>query len=386
MGSIGRYILRMTLGAFVLVLTCLTAIIWITYAMRDIDLMTSQGQTILVFIHMTSLLLPMLMLVIAPVAFAIVVAYVLNKLTSDSEIIVMNAAGMSPWLLFRALFAAALVVSLFVAFVSAYLSPECLRQLRRWSTNVRADVVANIMQPGKFLVIDRGLTIHIRAREPNNTLVGILVDDRRDSKEAKTVLAEQGQIIEGQRGSFLLMKNGSVQIRKPNQGAPTIVNFDTYGFDLSQFANNARAVTFTARERYTWELFAPDPNDPVFLREPRQFKAEFHDRMMAPIYPLVFVVIAYMYLGAPRTTRQSRAIAVLSNITGVALLRFTGFASVVLSTYEPRAILIQYVVVGLVFAFGFFAISRGLVIEPPTWMMNAISDVSARLSRRFATA
>ena len=386
MGSIGRYILRMTLAAFVLVLTSLTAIIWMTYAMRDIDLMTSQGQTILVFISMTSLLIPMLMLVIAPIAFAIVVAYVLNKLTSDSEIIVMNAAGMSPWLLFRAFFAAALVVSVFVAFVSAYLSPECLRQLRRWSTNVRADVVANIMQPGKFLVVEHGLTIHIREREPNNVLVGILVDDRRDPKEAKTVLAERGQIIEGQRGSFLLMKNGSVQLRKSSQGAPTIVNFETYGFDLSQFANNARAVKFTARERYTWELFAPDPDDPVFLREPRQFQAEFHDRVMTPIYPLAFVVIAYVYLGAPRTTRQSRAIAVLSTVAGVATLRFAGFASTVVGTYEPMALAIQYIAAGLVFGFGLFAISRGLVIEPPAWMMNAIADISTRLSRRFATA
>ena len=119
MGSIGRYIFRTTLAAYVLVLLSLTALIWVTYALRDIDLMTSQGQTMLVFFAMTSLLIPMLVLVIAPLAFVIVVAYVLNKLTSDSEIIVMNAAGMSPWVLFRGFFAAAIVVSIFVGFVSA---------------------------------------------------------------------------------------------------------------------------------------------------------------------------------------------------------------------------------------------------------------------------
>jgi lipopolysaccharide export system permease protein len=49
MGSIGRYIFRTTLAAYVLVLLSLTALIWVTYALRDIDLMTSQGQTMLVF-------------------------------------------------------------------------------------------------------------------------------------------------------------------------------------------------------------------------------------------------------------------------------------------------------------------------------------------------
>ena len=74
MGSIGRYILRTTIGAFFLVLASLTAIIWVSYALRDIDLMTSQGQTILTFIEITSLVVPQLVLVIAPVAFVIAVA------------------------------------------------------------------------------------------------------------------------------------------------------------------------------------------------------------------------------------------------------------------------------------------------------------------------
>jgi lipopolysaccharide export system permease protein len=53
MGSIGWYIFRTTLGAFVLILVSLTALIWLATALRDLDLMTSQGQTILVFIGIT---------------------------------------------------------------------------------------------------------------------------------------------------------------------------------------------------------------------------------------------------------------------------------------------------------------------------------------------
>ena len=114
MGSINRYIFRTTLGAFLIVLVSLTAVIWVTQALRDIDIMTSQGQTILVFVGITGLIIPLLVLVIAPIALLIAVAHVLNKLSNDSEIIVMNAAGMSPWVLFRAFMTAALVVSLLV--------------------------------------------------------------------------------------------------------------------------------------------------------------------------------------------------------------------------------------------------------------------------------
>ena len=155
MGSIGRYIFRTTLGAFLVVLVSLTAVIWVTQALRDIDLMTSQGQTILVFVGITGLIIPLLVLVIAPIALVIAVAHVLNKLSTDSEIIVMNAAGMSPWVLFRGFMAVAIVVSLMVAAISAYFAPEGLRMLRDWLTEVRANVVSNIVQPGRFTSIEK---------------------------------------------------------------------------------------------------------------------------------------------------------------------------------------------------------------------------------------
>src|SRR5262245_30835193 len=332
-----------------MVLGSLTALLWVSYALRDIDLMTSQGQTILTFIAITSLLIPQLVLVIAPVAFVIAVAHVLNKLATDSEIIVMNAAGMSPWLLFRAFFAVALMVAVLVMFVSAYLSPECLRLLRRWASEVRADVVANVVQPGRFLTLERGLLFHIRERQPNGVLVGIFVDDHRNPKEEVTLLAEQGQILESQGAAFLLLRNGSVQRHRSDEREPTIVNFDSYAFDLSSFSHNTRNLTYPARERFSWELLMPDPNDSVFQREPAQFRAELHDRIAAPLYPLAFVVIAYVYLGAPRTTRQNRALAICSAITCVATLRLAGFVSVVGGAQVPIMLGLQYVALAAAF-------------------------------------
>ena len=100
MGSIDTYIFRTTLASFALVLVSLTGVIWITQALRGIDLMTSQGQTIVTFLGITSLVIPALVLIIAPIALMIAITHTLNKLATDSEIIVMNAAGFSPFRLF----------------------------------------------------------------------------------------------------------------------------------------------------------------------------------------------------------------------------------------------------------------------------------------------
>src|ERR1700709_603645 len=68
MGSIDKFIFRTTLASFALVLVSLTGVIWITQALRGIDLMTSQGQTIITFLGVTSLIIPSLVLIISPIA------------------------------------------------------------------------------------------------------------------------------------------------------------------------------------------------------------------------------------------------------------------------------------------------------------------------------
>src|ERR1044072_3748544 len=154
MGSIGRYIFRTTFGAFLVICASVTALMWITQALRDIDLMTNQGQSLFVFIGITGLIIPLLVLIIAPIALMIAVAHVLNKLGNDSELIVMNAAGMQPWFIFWPFLAAGIVVSVMVAVVSVYISPKCLRELRLWIAQVRADVISNSVKPGRFAVVD----------------------------------------------------------------------------------------------------------------------------------------------------------------------------------------------------------------------------------------
>jgi lipopolysaccharide export system permease protein len=386
MGSISRYIFRTTLGAFLIVLISLTTVIWVTQALRDIDIMTNQGQSILVFIGITGLLIPLLILVIAPIALLIAVAHVLNKMSNDSEIIVMNAAGMSPWILFRAFMAAAIVVSLFVGAISAYFAPKGLRMLRDWVTEVRANVVSTIVQPGRFRAIEAGVTIHIRERRPNGQLAGIFLDDRRNPNERLTVLAEIGELLDNSSGTFLVLQKGIVQRYETGQRDPAMVAFDRYAFDLSQFAGGAQAVKYSIRERYLWQLLFPDPKDQNYVEQPDQFRAELHDRLLAPFYPIAFVVIAYAYLGAPRTTRQSRTLSMVGAIGCVALLRLIGFVSTIFGVAIPWMLGLQYLAIAAAIGTGLYVIRRGLILEPPTFITDWLAALTERFSQRFATS
>ena len=190
-----------------------------------------------------------------------------------------------------------------------------------------------------------GVTIHIRERRSNGQLLGIFLDDRRNPAERITVLAETGELVDNDNGTFLVLQNGIVQRHEANERDPAMVKFDRYAFDLSQFAGGPQAVKYSIRERYLWQLMFPDPKDPFYVEQPGQFRAELHDRLIAPLYPIAFVVIAFAYLGAPRTTRQSRTLSMLGAIGGVALLRLIGFISTMFGATMPWLLPVQYIAI-----------------------------------------
>ena len=94
MRILSRYVFRQTAGALVLILVSLTGVVWIAVALRQLELMTTQGQDALRFLAMTTLAIPSMMALIAPIALLIAAIHVLNRLNSDSELIVMTAGGM----------------------------------------------------------------------------------------------------------------------------------------------------------------------------------------------------------------------------------------------------------------------------------------------------
>src|SRR3954453_17753056 len=383
MGSIDKYIFRTTLTAFAMVLVSLTGVIWITQALRGIDLMTSQGQTILTFLGITSLVIPALVQIISPIALMVAISHTLNKLATDSEIIVMNAAGFSPIRLFRPFALATCAVALLVAFIAVFLAPDGLRRIKQWDAEITADVLTNILQPGRFAQLDQNLTIRIRERQPGGLLAGIFIDDRRDPKERVTIIADHGTVLKNERGSFLVLENGNLERFEAGKRDPALVAFGRYAFDMSKFSNQGHDVALGIRERYLWELLAPADNDPVYMQLPGQFRAELHDRFMAPIYPFAFAALTFAFLGAPRTTRQSRNFSIGGSILAVFGVRMAGFACSVVAVKPPLAAVVQYLMLAVSIGASIWIIVGGIVLEPPVAVIEAVNRWNARLLRLF---
>jgi lipopolysaccharide export system permease protein len=371
--------------AFLITLVTLTVVIWFTQAMRDFDLITSERQTLFVFMGITGMIVPLLVMIIAPIALMVSAGHVLNRLSSDSEIIVMNAAGVSPWRLLRPFLAAAFLVSLLVAVIAAYISPRALRELRDWSSQVRADILTNIVQPGRFTSIGGDLTFDIADRRPNGLLLGIFVDDRRDPNEQATYLAEQGEIVKNAQGTFLVLEHGSIQRLQAGHIDPRILSFDRYPFDLSKFTSGPQNGMYTVREKYIWELIWPQADDTLYASQPDQYRSELYDRLATPLYPLAFAILTFMFLGPPQTTRQSRTLALAGLIGSALALRLVGFVSVIVGVRFPSVLAVQFIAIAGAIIVGLVQISRGKTIEHGTMATRLVNAISERVAQATAS-
>ena len=364
MDIIGRYIFRQTANSLVMILVTLTVIVWMTTALRQLSLMTNQGQSFLIFLKITSLAMPNLISIVAPVALLISTLHTLNRLSGDSELIVLSASGSTTWRVMKPYLLLGVLVMGFVVFSNAWLTPESMRILRDYTIKVRTDLISQVLQPGKFAAPEKGLTIHIAERAANGDLRGLMIHDERDESQHMTYLAEEGEIIkrEGDQ-ALLIMRNGHIQRQEDKSKTASIVIFDSYIFDLSQFGPKEGPRDYKPRERYLSELLNPDVKDPYYKSNAGKFVSELHDRLSNPLYPILFVLIVGVYLGAPRTTRDSRLKDLFAAFGVAAALRVVGLAGVNMAAKSMTGIAILWgvPVIGILIA----ALMIHFQIRPP---------------------
>jgi lipopolysaccharide export system permease protein len=342
-----RYVFRQVANAFVIILVTLTTIVWLATALKQLDLIISQGQGFVLFLKMTVLSLPGLMALIAPNAMLMASLYTLDRMNGDSELIVMTAAGAPVWRIGAPFVVLASMVCVVILICNLWVMPASMRALRALITQVRTDVISQVLQPGRFSSTEPGLTFHIRDRSPTGDLLGLLVHDERDDKLVMSYLAERGRIISNDDGAYLVMFDGHVhryEVKDPSKGVQ-IVAFDQYVLNISDFsAKDTSSKELRPRERYLSELLNPDPNLLKNKGASGQLRTELHDRFSTPFYPLLFAFLAVAVLGHARTTRESRWAQILV-AAGIALgLRVSGLTASNLVTLSAGATPLVYVI------------------------------------------
>lgn len=290
-----KYIGKQLVHATLLVAISLTSIVWLTQALRYIDFIVNQGVSIGLFVKLTLLLVPTLLLTILPPAYFCAIIFVYNKMKVDSELVVMQSMGLDKWKLTRPALRVGVLFTLVAYFISLYLQPLSMHGFRELQSFLRNNYVSILLQEGVFSSPVDGLTVFIRERHDDGTLKGILVQDSRKAGNEITMMANQGMLVQTPTGPRFLLEKGNRQEMK--DGKLSLLYYDSYTLDISLYTGGGRGAARDPQELYLPELIKYDPA--VSEVENNKRRAEMHQRLLWPAYviTLTFVALAFMLSG-----------------------------------------------------------------------------------------
>ena len=342
MTLIERYIFRNAGIATLTTLGALAGVVWIVQALRGIDIITTNGQTIFTYLQLTTLAVPNLILAVIPIALLLSCIHTINTLNTNTELVVLTASGASNWSVAKPMLVLALLCSLFVGLVGHIVSPYSLVKLRQYVTEMRADLVSIIVREGAFNEVEEGLTFHVARREAGGILGGILISDDRDPDTSIIYTANHGIVTRIPEGSFLKLKDGEIQQTGVEDGSVSVVKFDSYIFDLSSLSGKTTVGSRKAKERFTWELINPDVNDKVYQNHPGRFRSQLHERFAEMLWPFAYVLMILAFAGQTRSNRQSYSASVGAAATSVVVARGFGFSAITALRADPSAVFLVY--------------------------------------------
>ena len=289
---VSRYVLRQLLGPLAFTTVALLAVVWLTQSLSFVDMIINRGLSAIRFIYLLLLLTPGFLLLIIPIALFSAILYTYHRLTYDSEIVVMRAAGISQNSLAVPALALAGMAAVFGYLLSLYLMPLGFRTFKDLQWVIRSNQAAVLLQDGAFNPIGNGVTAYIRERGPNGELRGILVHDQRDPKRPVTVMAEQGVLLAGDGGQprFVFFE-GNRQELDVEKGQLSILYFERNAIDLDILGEAPGARWREPAERFLPSLLWPgDSKDDIAYAN--ELRAEGHNRLVMPLYAIVLAALA----------------------------------------------------------------------------------------------
>ncbi len=358
MSLLQRYIFSQAFIPALLSLTALAILALLTQSLQTLDLIVENRQSAATFFYITILALPQLIGIILPLAVFMAAIYALNRMTSDSELSVAKANGVSPWSIGTPILRLGVYALLIHLFINLVLQPLSFQQMRKEILKVRTDIASQMIQPGEFVTPAPELTVYTKELLPDGELRDVLIHDARDPDSVTTHIAKEGRLIRSEQSTSLLLRNGTLQ-SPLSDGGLDVVAFETYQLDLSDVVALDNVLRLKSSDKFLHDLLRPDPRDYITPKSRRELSAEGHARLAAPLYnvALILLALAFLLRGQYSKLGQNRKITICA-VLGFGI-RLLGFGLASSAEGDPALNPIQYFIPISVIGFSlFFLVKR----------------------------
>lgn len=297
MARFDRYMLSQLMVLFGFFSLVLVLIYWINRAVSLFDQLIADGQSATVFLEFTALSLPSVMRLALPLAAFAAAVYVTNRMTTESELTVVQATGYSPFRLARPVLYFGLIVALMMSVLMHFLVPMSSARLAEREAEISRNITARLLTAGQFLEPVDGLTFYIRDITPAGELLDIFLSDNRGTSEQITYTASKAFLVRENETTQLVMLEGMVQTLRTRDQRLFTTSFDDFAFNISSVLGEQGLRGRRASHVPTWELLRPTQALQDETRNSAaQLLARAHDRFSQSILGTVAALLGFSAL------------------------------------------------------------------------------------------
>lgn len=297
MTKFDRYMLSQFMVLFGFFALVLVSIFWINKAVRMFDRLIGDGQTAWIFLEFTALTLPAVIGVVLPIAAFAASVYVTNRLSTESELTVMQATGYSPWRLIRPALIFGLVVAAMMSMLTHVLIPASQSQLNLRQVEISQNVTAKLLTEGEFLHPSPGVTFYIRDITPEGELRNVFMSDRRNRESPVTYTSKQAYLVQEGGATQLVMVDGLSQNLRAEGNRLFTTHFDDFSYDISRMLVGSRLNVETVAYTQTHDLIMrPDTVAKRTGASDGEITFELHNRFAQALMCVMASVIGFATL------------------------------------------------------------------------------------------
>ncbi|HQP32299.1 MAG TPA: LptF/LptG family permease [Deltaproteobacteria bacterium] len=249
---------------------------------------------------------------IIPVALLFSILFVLERLSSESEVIAMQACGVTKASLYRPAIEIAVVCMLVNLAISLYGGPLSMQRIQTRLISEAPKRMYAFLKERDFDESFKGMTIYVQSVNPaKRRIQGLFIEDK--GRDHHVITAERGAIEVVDDRVRLKLVNGSLYTAR----GPIVryVTFKEYAFFLK--VNFGRQVGIR-----NWEI-ATQPELKALIAQDPQVKwiKEYHNRLAFPVLNLILGVMGVAFgVQRPRSPKFTGFVVGIATIFGYYLV------------------------------------------------------------------
>jgi lipopolysaccharide export LptBFGC system permease protein LptF len=313
--KLGYYFIQEFLKNYLSILLAFGLIIWITQAVRLLDLIGEEGNSVKTYLLYILSIIPKYFSKISIIIFFISFVVTISKFEDHNELRALWFSGLEKKKFINYLVRSSIILLVILVIIRCFIIPHFSNYSRYLLLNTSVGGIGSLLKQNNFNNPLKKITIYVGKKNQINELEDIILfEDGTNIK--KTIIAKSGAVINENSKNLLVLVDGSIQEERKDKKI-SILDFDKTTLDLSQYSKKTSDY-YKFNEIFFFELIKRLNNKDEL--QPTNIIGELNDRIVMPLFIPSLVLLACFLIITNKEVLNNNFLKIIIFTYGIAII------------------------------------------------------------------